>query len=347
MTTKTLLSLATVSLLALAAQATDTAYIVESTNSWFSVKASDEDVTTGKWASGATKDNSRIVVDTESGNPVTYTPTENLPTADRYRVTGNMTVTLNAAVPDDEVFGDEASPKAALVAVAGSPNAWYGWDGDSWVALTGITTAPVEGTSYNIAIEFFVESSELKIKYIVGSGSDSKSHTLTHSSLDALPSLTNVGFAGYGSFGDFGALGFETFEVSIIATGEDLSDLKEAMGIDGDITAAALNEKGANGLTKWESIVLGLPNESTVPYTAPVQTASGDTLGFKIGNADVGTYASGTAVKVDVYKCATVDGTYTRATDTDTQGDSENNYTATVTPESSGVMYYKIKITFQ
>lgn len=339
MATKTLLSLATVSLLAFAAKA----YTVETTNSWFSVNAASEDLSTSKWTGSPTRPESRIVVDTEAESPVKYTPSEARPTASaRYRVKGNMTVTLNAGVP--AAYTVAPLPKAALVAVAGSPNKWYGWNGASWQDLSsGIETPPEEGHQYDVAIEFFVETSVLKIKYIVGS----ESKTVTTSG-SALPELTKVGLAGYGSFGDFGALGFETFEVTITVTDDDdLTDLKKAMGITGDITAAALNEKGANGLTKWESIVLGLPNASTVPYTAPVQTASGETLGFKIGNANVGAYTSGTAVKVDVYKCATVGGTYTRANTDDTQGDSENNYTATVAPESSGVMYYKIKITFQ
>ena len=332
MTTKTLLSLATVSLLAFAAKA----YTVETTNSWFSVDAASENLSNGKWTGSPTKPESRIVVDTEAGSPVTYTPSEVLPTATRYRVKGNMTVTLNAGVP--AVF--TVAPKAALVAVAGGTNKWYGWDGDSWEDLSAsITTAPVEGTSYDVAIEFFVENSQLKIKYIVGT----QSATVTASG-STLPTLTYVGLAGYGSFGDFGALGFDSFEVTI---GEsEVADVKTAMDI-AEITPAALNEKGANGLTKWESIVLGLPNAATVPYTAPVQTGEANTLGFTIGAAEIGKYnASGANVTVEVYSSDTANGTFTTVQG-QTAGGSGNNYTATVAPDSTGVKYYKIKIKFQ
>ena len=114
----------------------------------------------------------------------------------------------------------------------------------------------------------------------------------------------------------------------------------------GQTVAQALNSEGANGLPQWQSLALGInPSTATAkPYTAPVQTSDGN-LGFAIGN--YGTPSVNATVKVDVYKCATVDGTYTRATTDETQGTSSNGYTATVEPESSGVRYYKIKITFE
>ncbi len=154
-----------------------------------------------------------------------------------------------------------------------------------------------------------------------------------------------VGLAGYGSFGDFGALGFDSFEVT--ATISD--KVKADMGIVGEIDSAALNKVGANGLTKWESIVLGLPNAETVPYTAPVQTGDANTLGFTIGAAEIGKYnASGANVTVEVLESSTPGEGFTPVSEQrQTAGDSENNYTATVTPDSSGVKYYKIKIKFQ
>ena len=330
MTTKTLLSLATVSLLAFAAKA----YTVETTNSWFSVDAASVPLDATNWGEDKpTRTASVLNVDTTAAAPVTYTPSEVLPTATRYRVKGNMTVTLNAGVP--AVF--TVAPKAALVAVAGGTNKWYGWDGDSWEDLSAsITTAPVEGTSYDVAIEFFVENSQLKIKYIVGT----QSATVTASG-STLPTLTYVGLAGYGSFGDFAALGFEEYEVTI--PGENLEAACAAMGIEGDVTADKLNELGENGLTKWESIVLGLPNADTAPYTAPVQTNNGN-LGFTIGAAEIGKYnASGANVTVEVYSSSTANGTFT-AVQGQTAGGSGNKYTATVEPDSTGVKYYKIKV---
>lgn len=338
MTTKTLLSLATVSLLAFAAKADDPAsYTVETTNSWFSVTAASVDLNSSRWGTvKPTRTASVLNVDTTAAAPVTYTPSEVLPTATRYRVKGNMTVTLNAGVPANNVFG-ETLPKAALVAVAGDSNKWYGWDGDSWEDLSsGITTAPEDGISYNVAIEFFVENSQLKIKYIVGT----QSATVTASG-SALPTLTYVGLAGYGSFGDFGALGFEEYEVTVPAAAFTAMAI-DTTEMDTAQISAALNEKGTNGLTKWESIVLGLKSSSTKPYTAPVQT-SGDALGFTIGNVDTGKYGeTGATVTFDVVECNS-DGSGEKAIADSSANNVSAGNTATVTAPNE-VKYYKIKI---
>ena len=333
MATKTLLSLATVSLLAFAAKA-DTPYTVETTNSWFSFAAATDSLTTDWSGATRTRDNNLIKVDTEAGSPALYTAPTTAPSATRYRVKGNMTVTLNAGVPANNVFGDD-TPNAALVAVAGSPNKWYGWDGDSWVDLsTGITTAPVEGNQYNVAIEFFVESSQLKIKYIVGN----ESQTVTTSE-SALPELSKVGLAGYGSFGDFGALGFDSFEVTTTKTEQELKDAGLVVG-DGQTVAQALNSNGENGLPQWQSLALGIdPSTTTKPYTAPVQTDSGK-LGFTIGN--YGTPSVSGDVKFDVIELSGPNET----TGTTVSSDNTAGSTAEVTAPT-GVKYYKIKIKFQ
>lgn len=337
MSNKFLFSLAMTGLLVATAGADGTTTTVESTNLLFSVTASSATISGTPWTSPtsgtASRTGSTIDVDTAASDPLKYAGT--FSGATRYRVKGNMTVTLNASVPDNTVFG-ETLPKAALVAVAGSPNnKWYGWDGDSWVDLSsGITTAPAEGTSYNVAIEFFVESSQLKIKYIVGN----ESQTVTTSE-SALPTLTYVGLAGYGSFGDFAAIGYEEFEVVVPAANVDA--VKEAMQIS-EITSETLNTKGSNGLTVWESIVLGLESPSTKPYTAPVQT-SGDALGFTIGNVDTAKYgATGATVTFDVVECNS-DGSNEQAIAGETANNVAAGETATVTAPS-GVKYYKIKI---
>lgn len=350
MTTKTLLSLATVSLLALAAQATDT-YSVDERTVWFNENIAGSPTSTptdGAYSATPTFAGSGsdqyISLDTAANSPLYFTPPSGtLPTGAKtylFEVT-IKSLTLCASTPT--VSG---SPYASIAAVAGTSNKWYGWDGDSWEDLSsGITTAPAEGSSYNIAIELYLDGSngnKLTIKYTVGA----QSATLVHSSnATTLPSLTKVGFAGYGQFQNFSGSGVKsTLSVTTTKTEAELI----AAGLDvaaGQTVAQALNSEGANGLPQWQSLALGIdPRSTTKPYTAPVQTSNGN-LGFAIGN--YGTPSVNATVKVDVYKCATVGGTYTRATTDDTQGDSENNYTATVTPESSGVMYYKIKITFE
>lgn len=339
MSNKFLFSLAMTGLLVATAGADGTTTRVESTNLLFSVTASSATISGSPWTSPtsgtANRTGSTIDVDTAASDPLKYAGT--FSGATRYRVTGKMIVTLNAAVPADTVFG-ETSPKAALVAVADSPNKWYGWNGASWVYLSSvIENAPVEGNSYNVAIEFFVETSKLNIKYTVGS----ESQTLEHYSDNALPSAFSVGLAGYGSFGDFAAIGYEEFEVTV----PDAAFTAMAIDTTGKTPAqisAALNEKGTNGLTKWESIVLGLESSSTKPYTAPVQT-SGDALGFTIGNVDTGKYGeTGATVTFDVVECDS-DGSNEQAIDQASAKNVAAGETATVTAPS-GVKYYKIKI---
>lgn len=339
MSNKFLFSLAMTGLLVATAGADDTITTVESTNLLFSVTAASANIPvtdTEPWdipTSGtASRTGTTIDVDTAASDPLKYAGT--FSGATRYRVTGKMTVTLNAAVPADTVFG-VTSPKAALVAVAGDTNKWYGWDGDSWEDLSsGITTPPVEDAQYNVAIEFFVVDSNLNIKYTVGS----LSQTLEHSSDTELPGAFSVGLAGYGSFGDFAALGFKEYEVTIPA--ESLEAACKAMGITDGVTADKLNALGENGLTKWESIVLGLESPSTKPYTAPVQT-SGNTLGFTIGNVDTDKYgATGATVTFDVYEYDIGEQTLgDKVTATSVAAGSTAEVTA-----PSGVKYYKIKI---
>ena len=334
MSNKFLFSLAMTGLLVATAGADNTTTRVESTNLLFSVTASSATISGSPWTSPtsgtASRTGSTIDVDTAASDPLKYAGT--FSGATRYRVTGKMTVTLNASVPDNNVFG-ATSPKAALVAVADDTNKWYGWDGYSWNYLSSLS-APSEGTEYVVSIEFFVANSKLNIKYTVGS----VSQTLEHYSDTALPSAFSVGLAGYGSFGDFAALGFEEYEVTI-PEGK-LEAACAAMGITDGVTADKLNALGENGLTKWESIVLGLPNSSTKPYTAPVQTNNGK-LGFTIGNVDTTKYsASGASVIFDVYEYNIGAQTLgTKVTDTSVAAGS----TAEVDAPNS-VKYYKIKV---
>lgn len=334
MTTKTLLSLATVLLLAFAAKA----YTVETTNSWFSVDAANVDLVDNWGDVKPTRTASVLNIDTTATAPVTYAPSETRPAATRYRVTGNMKVTLNAGVPVP--FTGETLPKAALVAVAGDSNKWYAWhltaaNAGAWVEMAGDT--PVENNSYAVAIEFTTDA----VSYKVGvtqllTAGESPSATLSNA---AGLSIAAVGLAGYGSFGDFGAVGYEEFEVTVPAAAFTAMSI-DTTGMTTAQISAALNEKGTNGLTKWESIVLGLESPSTKPYTAPVQT-SGNTLGFTIGNVSTAKYgATGATVTFDVVECNS-DGTNEQPID------SAKNVAAGSTAEVAtpgSVKYYKIKI---
>lgn len=248
-----------------------------------------------------------------------------------------MTVTLNAGVP--AAFTGETLPKAALVAASvNEGNKWYAWhltaaNAGAWVEMTGDT--PVENNSYAVAIEFTTDT----VSYKVGAtqlltAGESPSATLSNA---AGLNIAAVGLAGYGSFGDFAAIGYEEFEVVVPAANVDA--VKEAMQIS-EITSETLNTKGSNGLTVWESIVLGLESPSTKPYTAPVQT-SGDALGFTIGNVDTAKYgATGATVTFDVYEYDIGEQTLgNKVTATSVAAGSTAEVTA-----PSGVKYYKIKI---
>lgn len=337
MTTKTLLSLATVALLAATAQATT----VESTTEWLDVDASAANLDGTGWtkpsAGTATRDAETINVDTAIGDPLKYTKAA--PSGcTSYRITGTLSsVTLNATVPTQSDFGGTL-PVASLVAVA--DNKWYGWHltGESagaWVALTG--DGPTEDGN---PASFTIKVTTNKVSYTVGT---TVSGTFDNAKGTELSGV--VGLAGFGSFGDFSAVGLEEFEM--VVPEEKVAAVTRAMGIS-DMKAETLNTEGANGLTVWESIVLGLDSPAAVPYTAPVQVPDEDGktyLGFKIGNANAADYGvSGSTAKFTVYEC------YANGNPVENGDESDETAaggTAKIEANSSGVKYYKIKIKFE
>lgn len=356
MTTKTLLSLATVSLLAFAAKA-DTTYTVDESVSWFEeiIAGSDSAPTSdGSYNSDPTVDgtegNYYIDLDTAASSPLLFTPTSgasSLANATKYRFDVKIKKLIvnasEASLPTTAAgFGNvgesPAVPYASIAAVYNSGNKWYGWNGSTWTYLSSLT-APTENSSYDVVIEFFVEDSHLKIKYTVGA----QSHTLQHASATALPSLTKVGFAGCGQFQNFSGSGVKTtFSVETTKTVEELTTAGLTVKA-GQTVAQALNDTGANGLQQWQSLALGInPSSSTTkPYTAPVQTGGDDAgkLGFAIGN--YGTPSVTMPVSFTVYELDSLND------DTPTEmANARAGETALVTPTSSAVKYYKIKVTF-
>lgn len=356
MTTKTLLSLATVSLLAFAAKA-DTTYIVDESVKWFDENiagSSTAPTSDGEYdptptpTVAGTDGNYYIDLDTAANSPLFFTPSGQFSTlsgSTTYRFDvkiKNLIVNASvASLPTDAAgFGNvgvsPAVPYASIAAVDNVGNKWYGWDGDSWEQLTDITTVPAENSSYDVVIEFFVVSSQLKIKYTVGS----QSHTLQHASANALPSLTKIGFAGCGQFQNFSGSGVKTtFSVETTKTEEQLKDAGLTVKA-GQTVAQALNDTGANGLQQWQSLALGIDPTTTKPYTAPVQTGGDDAgmLGFAIGN--YGTPSVTIPVSFTVYELDSLDDKSPTAKVTANAGQ-----TALVEAPSE-VKYYKIKVTF-
>lgn len=335
MVNKVLLSLATVALFAATAKAD--AYTVETTNYWFTTPA-----LAANWTGeNATVSNGTdvVCVDTAANNAVTNGIAALSSGVSNVRITGRIAkLCLNASVPGGY---SGTLPQAAITAVDEETDAWYVWhctdtaDG-AWVKMSGPT--PEENGAYDIKIEF----KNGYVRYAVGDTwlTDNANQWITNA--HDFAEITRVGLAGFGQFGTVAGLSFESFEVTV--TTEAFSAMEiNTDGMSSAQISAALNEKGDNGLTKWESVALGLDTTSTKPYTAPVQTSS-DTLGFTIGNVDTSKYgATGATVTFDVVAC-NQDGSDERVIDQESAKDVPAGGTATVTPDSTGVKYYKIKI---
>jgi len=328
MTNKVLLSLATVALFAATANAD---YTVETTTNWFSVVAADVSLTDNWGTVKPTREDAATVidVDTSAAAPAKYTPpAETKPSATRYRVTGNMTVTLNAAVPGGDVFG-ETLPKAALVAVDDSGTGkWYAWhltdaNHGAWVEMSGDT--PVEGNTYSVVIEFTSTTVSYKVGGVQLLTANDPSATL---STVGGQSIASVGLAGYGSFGNFSAIGYEEFEVTVSS-----GDLTK-YGIDGEGNVAAqLDEPGANGYPKWQSIVLGLKDSASQPYLVPVQNTDTGKLSIALGGVAPQT---GYIVDYAVEEVATPNTAMSSSPTYDSPTSVDLN--------AGAVKYYKIKI---
>ena len=195
MTNKVLLSLATVALFAVTAQAD---YSFESTNSWLNVSEN-------------------IVVDRAINNP-TQRPIslDNLnPTS--VRITGAITnLILNAAAP---AAYTGTLPQASITAVdAGS---WYGWhctnaSAGVWVELTDLG-APAEGYDYLVNIEF----KDGYVRYGIGAEPTTWSEWQTNAK--DFKTIANVGFAGYGTFTNYCGMAVKTVTVTAEELPEGMS----------------------------------------------------------------------------------------------------------------------------
>ena len=313
MTTKTLLSLATVALLA--AQATK--YSFESTSNWFNAPV---DITVD------TAINNPNQVDISLDSLATLNPTS-------IRITGAITNLIrNATTPANTVFDDSAKglPQAAITATSSGWCVWHCTDTEEgeWVELRGLA-APAENGDYLVNIEF----KDGYVRYGIGAeptwdpnGSDG---WITNAMNFA--QITKVGFGGYGTFTNYCGLAVKTVTI-------DTTELPEGMTI---VDADDLNNSAGNGLTKKQTIQLGLPNVTTKPFTAPVQTTDDDTIGFTIGNV-VGEKVQGyVTYTVEEYS----DPACTASTH-NTSAETDAGAQATMAVPN-GVRYYKIKLNFK
>lgn len=328
MNSKTILSLAIVAISSVAMAAAES-QSVESTKTVFTTSGGSVDV------AHSTKEY------------VTTTPesfTSLLSGVSNVRITGTITPTFNATDPTTTVTPPQhnsSNPQAALIAYDGK---WYGWSSYTlaWSEITG--SEATEGEANNVMLEFSATSFDSNsdgdgdapgVTYTVPNGlGGTVSATLRNSG--TFTSISKLAFSGYGSYGAFDGLTFETMTITVDTSVSEVSDVIEAAG-------GTLNSVGDNGLTAWETLVLGLEDTETAVYTAPVQINDTNKLGFKLGNAFKANYGvTGATVTYKVQKFSADTGEYVDESDV-TNGDE----TAYVDVPTSGVQYYKIKITIQ
>ena len=339
MVNKVLLSLATVALFAATAKATG--YEVVSTNAWFTAGGS----TDSKWtatASGTTNwVGGTVTVDSAANDPLVYAPAA--ATADGYRIKANVKFTYCASAPSVvPSYGDV--PVAALGALAIANGTWYGVQyGESaeWVPLYGAAVPDDNSEAVDVTLDFKTNGVQKLVRYTVGTT------VLTNASGVAwltrgrdAAGVTKVGVAGYGVMTSLRGDTVSYFELTV--SEKDLTDKGFDAGTAESILSD-LNAEGANGLPKWESLVLGLnPTVATdKPYMAPVQTPDADKIGFTIGNVNTSRYIESNAdVSFEVEE-------YSDAACTIRTEKAAVSASAGATAEvdvPSGVKYYKIKI---
>lgn len=355
MSTKTLLSLATIALFAATAKA-DSISAGESSDSWFAVDASEANISGSGWTgpvSGSVEVSATIDVDTAATDPLKYALPGNKLSATRISISGYIKgIVLNAAAPANDLYSGTV-PRAALVAVDAATDCWYAWhctdatpssEQGAWVQMTGPT--PEEGTDYYVTIEFkkVIEEAVEKNKVRYGIG-ETPVWLTCEGTTDANGWMDNakeystmeaVGLAGYGSFGDFGGLVVKAITIDTSKVPTDTYG-----SIDGGTDLSSYKKEG-DKLTIGQALILGMANPSDDPIPAPVQTDDGD-LGFTISNANVGAYGDSSYATLEVYEVDAPNADISEASPTAT-GTVGN--TVKIPAKSSGVKYYKTKIIF-
>jgi len=137
-----------------------------------------------------------------------------------------------------------------------------------------------------------------------------------------------------------------------IGTGDEALDVKipsafisnqvVTAGKTTDEIVQALNENGANGISKIESYVLGLDPkvETSVPVVLPVQTSDATKVRVNVGNiAPLPPAVSGAEVRYSIETSSTPDFANKK-----TVGEQQESPTFDLPLPASGVMYYRAKI---
>ena len=346
MSTKTLLSLATIAFFAATAKA-DSISAGESSDSWFAVDASEANISGSGWTgpvSGFVEVSTTIDVDTAATDPLKYALPGNKLSATSIRIDGTIaSLTRNATTPGDDVFSTTV-PQAAMIA-SDDDGMWHLWhctdaDAEAGEWVTSTATAPADAaTDVHVAIEF--KSGYVRYGTVSGGTTtwltdDAENPAGWLSNAKNYSNIARVGLAGYGSFGDFGGL---VVKAITIDTSKVPTDTYGA--IDGETNLSSYKKAG-DKLTIGQALILGMANPSDDPIPAPVQTDDGD-LGFTISNANVGAYGDSSYATLEVYEVDAPNADISEASPTAT-GTVGN--TVKIPAKSSGVKYYKTKIIF-
>ena len=179
-------------------------YDDEFTNEWFSVSAASAVLTdTTHWTQpqngGEAKvEDSRIKLDTDLDDPLTYDPKQE--SAEVALVAARFQATANTGVPD---LGGNGPQAALTVIVNGADTNWYGLvkgaSANEWVKFEN--AIPVVGEEYDVRIEFDLRQDSKRIRY--SAGGEVLGEGWYGNPQQASTSISTVSFSGAGDIGDF------------------------------------------------------------------------------------------------------------------------------------------------
>ena len=270
-------------------------YDSETTNEWFAVDMSTlttEVLQNSPWTPPSTDgevvvQDKVIKLDTDFGNPLTYTP-QGGDSTNVAIVAVEMTAAVNVSAPDLSPV-----PQAALC-VIGTDTA------TNWVGLVGAdnengykwetfeTSAPVAGETYSVRIEFDQRQGQRKIRYRVG---DTVLGTGWYSN-PKTTDVTNIKSVSFSGVGDVSGLGGSnvvenaaTFNGVGYATFDDALAAAKAPGSGWSDANPIVLYKNATYTAVTGTAYFDVKNDKTLTITGGIYTQNGNTYEI-MANAD-------------------------------------------------------------
>ena len=335
--------------------------------------------TGGGWevvpSGGVEVESSKLSIDTDVSAPLVYT---NNAAAGIYSIVATLSVTLSSELPTLSSAKTAICVCTNGVVGAGAATNWWALINNTWTNLTCGT--PVVDADYEIVLDSDTAAGKIRYRAKKLSAPAEADYTdLTGgwvaNSASSEP-ISKISFAGSTTLAEFSG---ENFQQGYAYNGEVYGSTAEAASAaskdeeahdfcipvaTGGVTVASatipaswiyangsgadlaakvtnLDSNGANGMTYWQSYVLGLvPSiDASKPIALPVQDAKPGKATFALGSA-VARPSAGVPVKyrVNTYNTIGGDATY---------GDYVNaDANAEVDLPPSGVKYYKIDVKF-